>query len=340
MRIAIVNDVKMAVETLRRIVSTVPTYEIAWIAWDGAEAVAKCAADPPDLILMDLLMPVMNGAQATHQIMQRSPCAILIVTASVEKNTTQVFEAMGYGALDVVSTPVLGLNGDPTAGHDLLTKIATIAKLIGKSAAKSQSNGAKSSSISSLGRPPLVVIGSSTGGPKALATILAHLPATFRAAIVIVQHVDAQFTPGMVDWLNQQTPLSVQLAAQGDRLVAGQVLVAGTNDHLYMRSTLSLGYTPDPSDYPYRPSVDVFFKSVAQQWKERGTAVLLTGMGRDGAEGLQALRQKGWHTIAQNQATCVVYGMPKAAVELGAAIDILPLDAIAPALLGHLAPSR
>lgn len=327
MRIAIVNDTEMVITTLRRIISTVAGYEIAWTAKDGAEAVTKCSADIPDLVLMDLFMPVMDGVEATRQIMQRSPCAILVVTASVEKNTAQVFEAMGYGALDAVSIPVLGMNGDPTA-EDLLNKIATMSKLIGKSVSKVAS---RSTTLNHNSR--LVVIGSSTGGPKALATILAQLPTTFNAAVVIVQHVDAQFTPGMVDWLNEQTPLSVRLAISGDRLIPGQVLVAGTNNHLQLRANLSLTYTPDPIDYPYRPSVDVFFKSVAQHWKELGTAVLLTGMGRDGAEGLFALRQKGWHTIAQNQATCIVYGMPKAAVEMGAAVEVLPLDAIAPVLL-------
>jgi two-component system, chemotaxis family, response regulator WspF len=326
MRIAIVNDVEMITTTLRKVISTVANYEIAWTARDGAEAVTKCSADIPDLILMDLFMPVMDGIEATRQIMQRCPCAILVVTASVEKNTAQVFEAMGHGALDAVSTPVLGMNGDPAAAQDLLNKIATLSKLIGKSVAKAATRSIPQS-------PRLVVIGSSTGGPKALAAILAQLPASFNAAVVIVQHVDAQFTPGMVDWLNEQSSLPVRLASSGDRLVPGQILVAGTNDHLQLRANHSLSYTPNPIDYPYRPSVDVFFKSVAQHWKEPGMAVLLTGMGRDGAEGLLALRQRGWHTIAQNQATCVVYGMPKAAVEMGAAVEVLPLDAIAPVLL-------
>ena len=177
------------------------------------------------------------------------------------------------------------------------------------------------------------MIGSSTGVPNALAAILSRLPASFNAAITIVQHVDAQFTPGLVDWLNQQTPLSVRLASEGSHLEVGKVLIAAKNDHLSLQPNLSLSYTKDPINYPYRPSVDVFFKSVAQYWNRQGTAVLLTGMGRDGAEGLSLLRNKGWHTIAQNQATCVVYGMPKAAVELGAAVDVLPIEAIAATLL-------
>jgi two-component system, chemotaxis family, response regulator WspF len=341
MRIAIVNDMVMAVETLRRVLITVAECKVAWIARDGADAVNKCAQDTPDLILMDLIMPVMDGVEATRQIMKNSPCAILVVTTNVGQNASKVFEAMGYGALDAVNTPVLGASGNPESAQVLLAKITTIRKLIGKSVPTTKSRTLGQSSPSQLSAiasqvPPLIVIGASTGGPNALAAILSHLPANFGAAIAIVQHVDAQFTPGLVEWLNQQTPLTVKLATTGSRLEVGKVLIAGTNDHLKLQSNLSLCYTKEPVDYPYRPSVDVFFKSVAQYWQRRGTAVLLTGMGKDGAEGLSVLHQKGWHTIAQNQQTCVVYGMPKAAVELGAAVESLPIDAIASTLIGRL----
>jgi two-component system response regulator WspF len=338
MRIAIVNDLLIAVEAMRRVLITVPEYKVAWVARDGADAVAKCAQDVPDLILMDLIMPVMDGVEATRQIMKNSPCAILVVTASVSQNTGKVFEALGHGALDAVSTPVLGASGTPEASQPLLAKIATIKKLIGKPTLNSQSRAPAYTLRSNV--PPLVAIGSSTGGPKALAAILTGLPANFGAAIAIVQHVDAEFAPGLVDWLNYQSPLPVMLASEGSRLEAGKVLFAGTNDHMIVSSNLSLSYTQEPRDYPYRPSVDVFFESLAENWSRKGTALLLTGMGRDGAEGLNLLRSKGWHTIAQDRESCVVYGMPKAAAELGAAVEILPLDAIGPAVLKQLAVSR
>lgn len=329
MRIAIVNDTLMAVEILRRVLVSIPEYNIAWTARNGAEAVAKCATDTPDLILMDLIMPVMDGVEATRQIMLNSPCAILIVTSTVSGHASQVFEAMGYGGLDAVNTPMLGLQGQAEGATELLTKIATIAKLIGKSAPHSPpKGGGKKASV-----PPLIAIGSSTGGPKALVTILSQFPRPFPAAIVIVQHVDIEFAPGLADWLNQQITLPVSLAHPGCSLEAGKVLLAGTNDHLVLQSNRTLTYTEDPADYPYRPSVDVFFKSVAEHWPGTGTAVLLTGMGKDGAQGLKILRGRGWHTIAQNQGTCVVYGMPKAAAQLDAAKEILPLEAIASAIL-------
>lgn len=344
MKIAIVNDMAIAVQAIRRVLLTVPGYQVVWIAKDGAEAVAKSAKDTPDVILMDLLMPVMDGVEATRQIMKQSPCAIVIVTADVRQNAAKVFEAMGYGALDAVNTPILGSLGKPEATQALLRKIATVGKLIGKSTQNSNlkphSSNFNSQIKDDTPLPPLVVIGSSTGGPKALATILSRLPANFGAAIAIVQHVDAQFAVGMIDWLNDLTPLTVKKASVGDRLEKGTVLVACTNDHLCLQSNLMLNYTRDPIDYPYRPSIDVFFKSVAQYWTSKGTAVLLTGMGRDGAEGLKLLRSQGWYTIAQDKQSCIVYGMPKAAAELNAAVEVLNPEAIATKLIGRSLISR
>ena len=335
MKIAIVNDMPIAVEAMRRVLLTIPEYQVAWIATGGVEAVAKCAKDTPDLILMDLIMPGMDGVEATRQIMKQSPCAIVIVTANVGQNAAKVFEAMSYGALDAVNTPILGSQGKPDASQTaLLRKIATIGKLIGK-APQSHLNLTlnKHQTNFTTPLPPLIAIGSSTGGPKALATILSRLPADFGAAIAIVQHVDAQFADGMIDWLNQLTPLTVKKASAGDRLEKGIVTVACTNDHLALQSNHTLNYTKDPIDYPYRPSIDVFFKNIAQYWTHKGTAVLLTGMGRDGAEGLKLLRSQGWHTIAQDEASCIVYGMPRAAVELNAAVEVLNPEAIATSLI-------
>jgi len=336
MRIAIVNDMQMAIEALRRVLITVPDYEIAWIARDGTEAIAKCAADTPDVILMDLFMPRMGGAEATRRIMNECPCAIIMVTTTVNGNASGVFEAMGYGALDAVNTPILGSRDHyAEGGAELLAKVATIRKLIGKSrkltSHKSKLISPPKPTLRSRSIPPLVVIGASTGGPKALATILSQLPASFNAAIVVVQHVDAQFAPSLISWLNQQTPLSVEVAQAGSPLTIGKVAIAATNDHLILNSNLTFNYTPDPLDTVYRPSVDTFFSSVATNYPGQGVGILLTGMGKDGAEGLSLLKAAGWQTIAQNKETCVVYGMPKAAVDLDAALEVLPIDAIAAA---------
>jgi chemotaxis response regulator CheB len=337
MRIGIVNDQAMAVEAIRRVLTKAPQHRVTWVARDGAEAVGRCAEDKPDLILMDLLMPVMDGVEATRRIMTATPCAILVVTATVEGNAAKVFDAMGAGALDAINTPAIPPSGTSNSAAALLFKIESIAKLIGDPM-DPQLASARSGATSFFSRRNrLVALGASAGGPTALATLLAGLPGNFPAAIVVVQHVDEQFVAGLAEWLAQHTELRVGLAREGEEPALGAVLIAGTSDHLALSRSNRLTYTPEPRDYPYRPSVDVFFESVAKHWRGDVVAVLLTGMGRDGAKGLKTLRNRGHYTIAQDQATSAVYGMPKAAAALDAAVDILPLERIAPTLTGLFA---
>jgi len=336
-RIAIVNDMTTAAETLRRVIISVPGYQLAWVARDGAEAVERCRQDTPNLILMDLMMPVMDGAEATRRIMAQTPCPILLVTATFEGHSAKVFEALGAGALDAVQTPILGRSGQAEGAAELKFKIDTIGRLVsGDNGTKHPGRLDEESRPSSVGNHCLVAIGASAGGPAALATILSGLPRDFSAAIVIIQHVDVQFVPLMANWLNERSALPVRVARHGDRPQVGTALMAGTRDHLVVLNSQSLGYTPEPDDCWYRPSVDVFFQSVARYWRGDIAGVLLTGMGRDGAKGLKALRGAGSLTIAQDSASCVVYGMPKAAVELDAAMEILPVNKIAKGLINFL----
>ena len=331
MKIGIVNDMPLAVEALRRALAARQDYDVLWVAQDGQQAIDFCAAQRPDIVLMDLVMPNVDGIEATRRIMARAPCAILIVTVDVGANAWRVYEAMGAGALDAVDTPSLS---GPDAHKSIATLIAKIDR-IGALVKERHAPGAAAIAApahATNSDTPLVAIGASAGGPAALATLLAGLPKNFPAALVIVQHVDAAFAAGMADWLNQQSALPVRLAREGDRLQAGVALLAGTDDHLHLKLPAVLGYTRVPEETPYRPSVDVFFHSVVARWPARAFGVLLTGMGRDGAIGLKAMRTKGYHTIAQDEATSAVYGMPKAAAALDAAAAILPLPRIAAAL--------
>ncbi|MCU0783491.1 MAG: chemotaxis response regulator protein-glutamate methylesterase [Verrucomicrobia bacterium] len=338
MRIAIVNDMMLAVEALRRVLLDAEGHQLAWIARNGAEAVKLCARDRPDLILMDLIMPEMNGVEATRRIMAQTPCAIVVVTANVNDHAAKVFEAMGAGALDAVNTPALGALSHRDDTKALLAKIETIRRLIGPvSARKSVAASAPGARPADFKHDRLVAIGASAGGPAALAKILADLPADFPAAVAIVQHVDVQFARGLADWLGGQTSLQVRLAEEGDHPEAGIVLLAGREFHLVLTPSSRWGYMRASVDCAHRPSVDVFFESVSQHWKGMAIGVLLTGMGRDGAAGLQLLRKHGHHTIAQDQATSAVYGMPKAAAELHAATEILALDKIGPRLTNMVA---
>lgn len=331
MRIAIANDVSAIAQTLAQTIARQTEHSICWIARDGAETVARCREDLPDLVLMDLIMPVMDGVEATRRIMRDTPCAILVVTASVSENAARVFEAMAAGALDAVNTPVLRGAESTSSLAALLRKLTTVGKLIVRNHTLPVTRAERKSALCETGLP-LVVIGSSTGGPGALAHILSELDPELPAGMVIIQHVDAEFAASMASWLDEQTKLKVRLAQSGDRPRQGEVLIAGSRDHLVLKRDGRFDYTAEPRDYVYRPSVNVFFESAAAHWRNKLVGVLLTGMGRDGANGLLSLRQHGMPTIAQDQHTCAVWGMPKAAVALGAAQYVLPLAEIAAAI--------
>jgi two-component system response regulator WspF len=330
MKIAIVNDMPMAVEALRRALAFEPAHQVVWVATNGLEAVQQCAELTPDLILMDLIMPVMDGVEATRQIMAKTPCAIVIVTVDREQNVRRVFEAMGHGALDVVDTPAVGGCNPQEAAAPLLRKILNIGWLIGQRGRVEKTIEAPLRQASR--RQGLVAIGSSAGGPAALETLLKALPENFPAAIVLVQHVDQVFAAGMADWLSSESRLPVRLARDGEPPQPGTVLLAGTNHHIRLQKNGTLAYTAEPVNEIYRPSIDVFFESVARFWNGDTVGVLLTGMGRDGAQGLKMMRQQGWLTIAQDQQSSAVYGMPKAAAAIDAAVEIHPLERIAPRL--------
>lgn len=337
MRIAIVNDDLVSTRILDHIVTINDEHEVAWTAYNGKQAVSKCLSDTPDIVLMDLKMPEMDGVEATRQIMKKSPCPILIVTASVRGNASMVFEAMGAGAMDVINTPTLTKDDASEAIQAIHKKIKTIGKL-NSSIRRLQSAESKKPATSRNidTHLPLIAIGSSTGGPSALAEILSTLPADLNAGVIIIQHVDAEFATSLASWLDEQTPLKVRIAVNGDQPAPGEVLVAGTADHLIFNKRGTLIYTEEPVDYVFRPSADVFFKSAAEYWPGSIIGLILTGMGKDGAEGLLSIRNKGMYTLAQNKETCAVYGMPKAAVELNAAVDSLPLSKISAKIIEKL----
>src|SRR5262245_5484102 len=231
MRIAIVNDLSLARAVLRRLVLSVPGYSVAWLAEDGEEAVRKAAADRPDVVLMDLVMPRLNGVEATRRIMKQSPCPILVVTATIPGHYDLVIQAMGAGALDAVETPSLGPGGAIRNGTALLARLAKLADA-NRGVAWTGSPAPQRTASTADDRPRLVLIGSSTGGPEALATVLSALPSDFPAAVLIAQHIAAEFAPSLADWLAARCCLPVRVARNGEAPVAGTVLLAASDDHL------------------------------------------------------------------------------------------------------------
>jgi chemotaxis response regulator CheB len=325
MRIAIASGGDGIVELLRDALVSEPLHQLVWQARSGQEAVARCAEHKPDLLLLEVVVGGIGSLAATQAIMRDTPCPILIVAESIAADSARVFQAMGEGALDVVEMAERG----PRQAAALRAKIEMVRKLAGDFHRPSTATFTPVT----LQRERMVAIGASAGGPTAVARLISGLPREFPAAIVVVQHLDAQFAANMAEWLRQQSGWPVELAREGDRPKASSVLLAGGSDHLVLKAPDRLGYTPEPSGYPYRPSIDAFFQSVNRYWQGEAVGVLLTGMGRDGSLGLKAMRDKGHHTISQDERSSAVYGMPKAAAKLAAAIDILPIDEIAPRLL-------
>jgi two-component system response regulator WspF len=325
MRVAIVNDSLLAREVIRRSVLVRPDVKIAWVAANGAEAIERCRGDRPDLILMDLVMPDVDGVAATAQIMRICPCPILIVTVSIDRNTTPAFAAMSAGAIDVMALPADWRHGD-----ELLQKISQIERLQQPLPLRSRPQVHSSTTASRPGMP-LILIGASAGGPAALAKLLGSFPREFAAGIVLAQHLDARFAEDFIRWLQKQTPLRVRCARQDDAMEAGTVLVSSENCNLVFQENGRLGYTREPVGY-HVPSIDALFFSANGLPSSHLAAVLLTGMGADGAAGMKALRDAGHLTIAQDETSSALYGMPRAAARLGAAREILPLASIAPRL--------
>jgi two-component system response regulator WspF len=337
MKVAIVNDSRAAAEVLRRIIAEQPDFDVIWTAYTGDEAVRLALAEQPDIVLMDLIMPGIDGAETTRELMQKAPCVIVVVTATTVGNRGLVFEAMGYGALDAVNTPTLNPNGDMSGAEPLLQKLRTVARLVTPAAAKRPRAPSGSVPRARLAqgssRLPIVAIGASTGGPQALAEVISHLPADFPGTVLIAQHVDEQFAPALAEWLQHHSALPVRISRDREPIAARSIWLAGSADHLVYDNDGLLRYTQHPRETPYRPSADALFSSLAQPHRAIRIGVLLTGMGRDGAEGLLAMRKTGSLTIAQDAATSVVYGMPKAAVELKAAAEVLPISAVGPRIV-------
>lgn len=324
MKIAVVDPSTEVLELCQRAIHSVSGCEHIWSARTCEEALKKSSLSQPDLIILALEF----APDCIKPLMKEHPCTIIVSTTNVSNRASQIFEAMGAGALDVVPIE-LDESGTPKR---LMEKICMIRLLM----TKDEDFNTKGSQIVSFApNPPLVAIGCSTGGPSALLKILKSFNNRMDFAVVVVQHVDEKFAPGLAEWLSKHTRIPVSVAVHGSIPQMGTVLIASANDHLIMTRNCRMRYTPYPVEKPYRPSVDVFFESLATYWPGKGTAILLTGMGNDGARGLKLLRDAGWHTIAEHEESCVVYGMPKAAIELGAAVEVLTIDCIGTTLINR-----
>ncbi len=285
-------------------------HTVAWVATQDSEALDQARKHRADLVLMDC--PIFGGAPGLCAAIQALGTSVLVVAEAGQEHSPMVFEAMACGALAVAQVPELGPNGTLVGGQDLADRLGLAERLIKPRCCPSQKV------------PSVVALGASTGGPAALATILKEFTSDLDAVVIVVQHLDAEFSSHMLTWLQSQTQLRLMVAQQGQSPQVGNGYLALGDEHLTIAPDLTFRLTSEPKNYPFRPSVDLLFRALTA-WPTMGIAALLTGVGRDGAAGLLELRRCGWRTLAQDQTTSMVYGMPKAAVELDAAEQSLPI---------------
>jgi two-component system chemotaxis response regulator CheB len=332
-RVLLVDDSPIALHILQRLLSRSPDIQVVGTAANGKEALALLPMLIPDVICVDLHMPVMDGLEFTRAVMNTYPRPILVVSVSVEPGSPNVFRLLEAGAVDVYPKPRAILEADQEKlARELASKIRILAGVHVFRRAVTVAPRAP------LPLPPhspmhIVAIGASTGGPQALREILSHLPAGFPAPVVCVQHIGSGFLTEMVAWLADVSLLPVCKASQGEVPQAGVVYFAPEDVHLELDGDGRFELSPAPPCNDHRPSITVTLRAAARCFGSGAVGVLLTGMGRDGAEGMAAIAAAGGVTIAQDEASSVVYGMPREAVALGAAQHVLPLEQIAPALI-------
>jgi len=333
-RVLIADDSLLTRVVLRDILSRDPAIEVVAEVRDGQEAVATTLRLKPDLVLMDVVMPVMDGLTAVEQIMASCPTPILVLSANVSPADAQgAFSAIQRGALDVMEKPhgIIKTVFEQIAS-ELIDKVKALAplKVIHHyRAARRQPQRAPV--VAEQRTFEVIAIGASTGGPKALLQILKGLPAETRSSILVVQHIASGFAEGFAAWINREAALPVRVARHGDKLEPGVILVAPNDLHMVVAGD-HIALTDGPAFNSCRPAVDMLFKSLARGPAKKVLAILLTGMGRDGAEGMALLKMAGSLTIAQDESSSIVFGMPKAAIDLGAASEVLSLAEIAQAL--------
>ena len=356
-RVFLVEDSPVAIAILKRMLSSSPEIEVVGTARTGKEALELIPQVKPNVICTDFNMPQMNGLEFTREIMVTFARPILVISASVQtEDTENVFKLLQAGAVDVFPKPTAGLSADyERAKQGLINKIKILSGVTVFTQHRREFSAIKTESAVKTSPKPsttpnkvevyqrrsnasakMLVIGASTGGPQALHTIISQLPANFPVPVICIQHISEGFLQGLVDWLAIKSNMPVKIAPAGEIPRPGNIYFAPDRHHLELNSQGRLVYLAAPPVGGHCPSITVTFNSIAKFYGQSAVGVLLTGMGRDGADGMKAIANAGGITIAQDEDSCVVFGMPKEAIALGAAQYILPINDIAPLLLSKI----
>jgi len=333
-RVLVVDDAPLFRKAFCALLGSDPDLEVVGAAKDGREAIELVQRLQPDIVTMDVNMPVLDGYEAVQQIMALCPTPIIIVTASPSKQDKQaVIKSLAMGALDVVPKPDLRRAAtDSAAVRELIAKVKELssAHVVRHVAALIRNiRTAEQPVPAAPAATRIVAIAASTGGPAAMARILSSLPAHLPATILVAQHIPEGFAHTLANWLDTQSELEVRVAEAGGSLIPSTVLFAPSGRHMRVTRARNIQLLDLPPVHGCKPSADVLLTSVAEAFGNRAIGIVLTGMGQDGASGLKAIRDRGGTTIVQDESTSVVFGMPRAAIEIGAADSVLPLDDIA-----------
>jgi two-component system chemotaxis response regulator CheB len=347
-RVLMVEDSATVRGRLRDILAADPDFELVGEAADGKAGIELCQSLRPNVVTMDMMLPEMSGLAATEYIMAHCPTPILIVSSSVNRGELfRTYEALAAGAVDILEKPA-GDETDEAWEHRFVSTLKLVSRIKVITHPRARLTRIPDRALNPTLAPKrigdggyeVVAIGASTGGPGAIIRVLRALHPKFPLPILLVLHINEMFASAFAEWLDGQSSRRAAYAREGDPVEAhaGRVVIAPPDRHLIVRNG-RLRLTDDPERHSCRPSVDALFESVAREYGPAAAAVLLTGMGRDGASGLLDIRRAGGFTIAQDEATSVVYGMPREAALIGAAEHILPLGEIADAL-GALSANR
>jgi len=336
--VLVVDDSPIIREALINTLESDKEIKIIGTASDGKEAIELVPKLKPDIITMDIIMPIMDGLEATEYIMAYHPTPILVITSLLPADMEIAFKALNAGALDIIERPNISELVKPTSKirKQLIDKIKILAqvKVITHLGGRLQKKEKKPLPIPTI--PPqerenfkIIGIASSTGGPKTVRKILSKLPVDFPIPIVIVQHISEGFIKGLVDWWNNECAIQIQEGRDGEKLRNGVVYVSPSFVHMTVTKNGRIKLEDTPPVGGHKPAANVLLSSVAEAFPKTSIGIILTGMGDDGALGIKAIKDRGGFTIAEDEASCAIFGMPKVAIEMGVIDKVLPLDEIA-----------